>query len=917
MDSQAFEQGNKLAKDGDLRRAEEAYARADEEGHGAAAAYAGLFAESRGELDEAEAAYRRADERGDGFGAFRLGLLLSRAGKWDEAADAWARANERGQERPPFDHMAMLGAAPVEDSRVAPEVQRSAFANPVLLGAVTVLVLIVAVFLSYNANTGLPFVPTRELKVQLANGSNIVDGNQVTSAGGYRIGVVSDMHPVRLPTGVIGAELDLKLSRSFGSVPVDSTVTIRPRSLLGLKYVDLERGTSSRVIPDGGVLPQSQTSIPVQFDDINKMFDAKTRPAVQQNLVGFGDTLAFRGSSLNDTFAALPSLLAHLTPVARYLSDPSTELTRLFSSLNSFFSTVSPVAAVNLRLFADQATTFEGISRDPAALEDTIRQSPPTLDVGTDSLAAQQPFLVDLQTFSNDLNPASAALRAALPNINPALEAGIQVLPRTEQINAKLERVLSALKDLAQAPGTNMAVNALTATVTTLNPMIRYLGPFITVCNTWNYFWTDFGDHLSETTNQGFAQRVLLNTRQPPDQQLRFAGGDGLGQRLPAEQSRGPARVPAEHGGRRRVCPRPDLPWRDQQQRHRRLRGRPARVSADAELVRSSAPAPGQRGSHPRKPGHELDWQPARSPRRDLQPQPPDRAPGAERPLQPLMAETFRLGGDLEVRRMGFGAMRITGEGIWGEPEDPGGAKELLRRVADAGVNLIDTADAYGPEVSENLIAEALHPYPEGMVIATKGGLERPGPGSWKPSCRPDRLKRCCEDSLRRLRLERIDLYQLHTVDPDVPIEDSIGALAELRDEGKVRHIGVCNVGRQDLQRAQQIAPIVSVQNRYNVGDRQSERVLEACQEMDLAFLPWFPLATGELAKPGGQLDEVAEAHSATTAQVALAWLLQHSPVTLPIPGTSSVAHFEENFEATGLELSDDEVAQLDELAAA
>jgi aryl-alcohol dehydrogenase-like predicted oxidoreductase len=284
-----------------------------------------------------------------------------------------------------------------------------------------------------------------------------------------------------------------------------------------------------------------------------------------------------------------------------------------------------------------------------------------------------------------------------------------------------------------------------------------------------------------------------------------------------------------------------------------------------------------------------------------------------------VIADTFTLGGDLEVRRLGFGAMRITGEGIWGEPRDPGAAKELLGRVRDAGVNLIDTADSYGPQVSENLIAEALTPYPEDLAIATKGGLERPGPGRWTPACRPDRLKRCCEDSLRRLRLERIDLYQLHTVDPQVPIEDSVGALAELQQEGKIRHIGLCNVSREDLERAQRIAPIVSVQNRYNVAERASEKVLEACQEQGLGFLPWFPLATGELAGtaaggPGGRLDEVARAHSATTAQVALAWLLQHSPVMLPIPGTSSIAHFEENLEAAKLELSEAELAELDGL---
>jgi aryl-alcohol dehydrogenase-like predicted oxidoreductase len=280
-----------------------------------------------------------------------------------------------------------------------------------------------------------------------------------------------------------------------------------------------------------------------------------------------------------------------------------------------------------------------------------------------------------------------------------------------------------------------------------------------------------------------------------------------------------------------------------------------------------------------------------------------------------VTAETFTLGGDLDVHRLGFGAMRITGEGIWGEPEDPAAARELLRHVVEAGVDLIDTADSYGPQVSENLIAEALHPYPEGLVIATKGGLERPGPGQWTPSCRPERLKRCCEDSLRRLRLERIDLYQLHTVDPQVPIEDSVGALAELQDEGKIRHVGLCNVGRRELERAEQIVPVVSVQNRYNVGERGSEMVLEACQQQGLAFLPWFPLGSGNLIREGGALDEVARAHDATAGQVALAWLLQHSPVTLPIPGTSSVAHFDENLAAAQLELSDGEMAELDAVA--
>ena len=265
--------------------------------------------------------------------------------------------------------------------------------------------------------------------------------------------------------------------------------------------------------------------------------------------------------------------------------------------------------------------------------------------------------------------------------------------------------------------------------------------------------------------------------------------------------------------------------------------------------------------------------------------------------------------------RLGFGAMRITGDGIWGAPPDDSRRARAAAAGRAADVNLIDTADSYGPEVSERLIAEALHPYPDNLVIATKGGLERPGPNRWVANCRPERLKRCCEDSLRRLKLERIDLYQLHTVDPNVPIEDSVGALAELQEEGKIRHIGLSNVNAEELERAQQIVPIVSVQNRYNVADRESEEVLQACEEGGLAFFPWAPL--GEPGSSiwrgrGGPLDGVARAHGASPGQVALAWLLHRSPVILPIPGTSSIAHFEENLEALELELDQDELDALD-----
>jgi aryl-alcohol dehydrogenase-like predicted oxidoreductase len=272
-------------------------------------------------------------------------------------------------------------------------------------------------------------------------------------------------------------------------------------------------------------------------------------------------------------------------------------------------------------------------------------------------------------------------------------------------------------------------------------------------------------------------------------------------------------------------------------------------------------------------------------------------------------AGTVQLGGDLEVRRLGFGAMRITGEGIWGPPADPEGAKKVLRRAVDLGVNFIDTAEAYGPEVSENLIAEALHPYPGGLVIATKGGLTRSGPGRWERDCRPERLREACEGSLRRLRLERIDVYQLHTVDPKVPIEESVGALADLHDEGKIAHIGVSNVSEAELGRARAVVPVVSVQNRYSVTDRGSEPVLDLCEREGLAFIPWFPLGAGRVG--GNEIERIAAERGATPFQVALAWLLARSPAMLPIPGTSSIEHLEQNVAAVGLRLSEDEVAKL------
>ncbi len=274
-------------------------------------------------------------------------------------------------------------------------------------------------------------------------------------------------------------------------------------------------------------------------------------------------------------------------------------------------------------------------------------------------------------------------------------------------------------------------------------------------------------------------------------------------------------------------------------------------------------------------------------------------------------AGTLQLGGDLTVGRLGFGAMRLCGPDVWGEPEDPRAAEAVLRRVVELGINLIDTADAYGPEVSERQISSALHPYPDELVIATKGGYVRPGPGRWKADGRPQHLREACEGSLRRLKLDRIDLYQFHRPDPRVALEDSVWALAELREEGKIRHVGLSNVGVRELVIALDIVPIVSVQNRYNLTDRSSEAVIEACEREGIAFIPWYPLATGRLARPGGALEGISTRHEATPAQVALAWLLAKSPVMLPIPGTSSVEHLEENVAAADLRLTEEEVATL------
>ena len=277
---------------------------------------------------------------------------------------------------------------------------------------------------------------------------------------------------------------------------------------------------------------------------------------------------------------------------------------------------------------------------------------------------------------------------------------------------------------------------------------------------------------------------------------------------------------------------------------------------------------------------------------------------------------TFAIGGDLTVNRLGFGAMRITGTGIWGDPKDPQEARRVLQRAVELGVNFIDTADSYGPEVSETLIGEALSPYAKDVVIATKGGLTRQGPNKWLPVGRPEYLTQQVEMSLRRLRLERIDLYQLHRIDPKVPVEESLGALKDLQKAGKIRHIGLSEVTPEEIERAAKTVKIVTVQNRYNIGDREHEKTLQYCEQKELGFIPWFPVAAGKLAQPGGVLDSSAKSQKATVSQLSIAWLLHRSPVMLPIPGTSSVSHLEENVASSNVHLTPEEWKQIEAAAA-
>jgi len=389
-------------------------------------------------------------------------------------------------------------------------VRRSIASNPVLIGAVTVLVVIVAVFLSYNANTGLPFVPTTELKVRVASGANLVRGNEIR-AGGDRVGVISDMKPVRLSDGRTGAELTLQLDKKVGDIPNDTSFRIRPRSALGLKYLELNMGSSRQAFRNGDTVPASQASFATDIDEIFGMFDEPTREASQENLRGFGDAFAGRGEALGRTIEELPPLLGHLEPVMATLGDPDTDLRGFVKELADAARVVAPVSKQQAALFTSMADTFAALGRDPEALKDFIAKSPPTMDVAISSFRVQRPFLADLTAFGEDFAPATAELRDSLPTLNHAVEVAIPVERKSDKLNDELAKTLDQLRDLAEAPATNAALRGVAATVRTLNPQLRFYGPYVTVCNGPNYFFTYLAEHFSELDSTGSAQRALLN----------------------------------------------------------------------------------------------------------------------------------------------------------------------------------------------------------------------------------------------------------------------------------------------------------------------------------------------------------------------------------------------------------------------
>ncbi len=402
----------------------------------------------------------------------------------------------------------------------------SLFANPVLVGAVTLLVVNVAVFLAYNANNGLPFVPTTTLHVQLPSGANVVKGNEVRS-GGFRVGIVTDVEPVAIGEGDTGADLTLKLDKSIGTLPVDSRAVIRNRSALGLKYIDLQRGKAAKHYVSGDTLPARQSKVPVELDDFFGIFDEPTRAASQQNLLGFGNALAFRGPDLGRAIEELPRLFTHLEPVAHTLADRDTDLHGFVQSLADTAGALAPVSRQQAHLFTTMANTFAAIDRSPTRLKQFIEKGPPTLDVSTDSLKVQRPFLREFAAFSEDFAVATHALRGALPDLNAAVDRGVPVQRAFVDTNQRLGKTLKAVDTLSSDPSTPLALRGLTATTTTLNPTLRFLGPYQTVCDYWNYFWTQVAEHFTEPDNTGQAQRALLNSAGQQDDSLGTMGANG------------------------------------------------------------------------------------------------------------------------------------------------------------------------------------------------------------------------------------------------------------------------------------------------------------------------------------------------------------------------------------------------------
>jgi virulence factor Mce-like protein len=401
--------------------------------------------------------------------------------------------------------------------------QNAITANPRLIGGATVLATIVAVWLAYNANDGLPFVPTRTYQIELPDGASLVKRNEVRE-GGQRIGLITDLVPVRLPDGTTGAQATLSIDQNTPALPVDSSVAVRPRSTLSLKYLELDRGTSKRAIPDGGRLEVSNARSYVELDEVIRMFNEPTREGQTQSLTGFGNALAARGPSLNATIERLPRTFSLLEPVMRNLADQRTGLRTFVRELGDAARVVAPVSQAYAKSFPDGATTFEALARDEDALRDTIAKSPPTLAEGERSLREQQPFLSDFAELSENLETTARQATRAVPPLTVALRTGARVQPRTVALAERTEDVLISLGELVDDPLTTTALRALTATTTTLNPQLRFHGPRITVCNRWNWMWTIVAEHFTETDPTGYAQRAISNSADRQDNNVTSMG---------------------------------------------------------------------------------------------------------------------------------------------------------------------------------------------------------------------------------------------------------------------------------------------------------------------------------------------------------------------------------------------------------